>query len=535
MFSQLLNRFLEQQDSNESMILQLNQHWIDWLQPISLDKPAGEDLTYYDSFQEIKEEITKLSGVNYTLISTESETILKQNSKDIRVATYYCLACLHLDGSEGFADGLELLAGLLDKFGSSIYPSRYNVRKNAIEWLASSRFIDELNKLQPIPETCLTRIIVALNLIDTCCKELFVSEDPNHPINSPDLTALVNFFSNGLKQPSNVNKSEENTALSTPPPLSVAKSVDGEIKISSQRDLLEQARKMASFLREKPEGYLAAGRFLRVIRWDTIIDLPPADHRGKTRLPAPRTELKQQISRLITQQQWPQLFERVEGAFTENANHLWLDLQRATIMALKKMGEPYQSWADIYLTDFVLMLERLNGIEHLCFENGMPFADDETLSWIANNARIHHLDDGDSMAPIAVSGENDWNEIEKQALKLAQTENLEKAFQWLQNLPSLRSPKQRYFLQYTQARVAEQIGEYDISLKLLNGLNEQQQCITLLQWEPELLFDVKRCLLRLVKQKNQVKDGKKPNVSSQIEQLQHELMQLDPARALSLM
>ena len=246
MFSQLMSRFFGQQDSKESMILQLNQHWIDWLQPISLDKPAGEDLTYYDSFQEIKEEITKLSGVNYTLISTESETILKQNSKDIRVATYYCLARLHLDGSEGFADGLELLAGLLDKFGWSIYPSRHNIRKNAIEWLASSRFIDELNKLQPIPETCLTRIIVALNLIDTFCKELFVSEDPNNPISSPDLTALVNFFSNGLKQPINVNKSEENTALSTPPPLSVAKSVDGEIKISSQRDLLEQARKMAT-------------------------------------------------------------------------------------------------------------------------------------------------------------------------------------------------------------------------------------------------------------------------------------------------
>ena len=125
MFSQLLSRFFGQQDSKESMILQLNQHWVDWLQPISLDKPAGEDLTYYDSFQEIKEEITKLSGVNYTLISTASEIILKQNSKDIRVATYYCLARLHLDGSEGFADGLELLAGLLDKFGSP-FTSQYS-------------------------------------------------------------------------------------------------------------------------------------------------------------------------------------------------------------------------------------------------------------------------------------------------------------------------------------------------------------------------------------------------------------------------
>ena len=39
MFSQLLSRFLGQQDSKESMTLQLNQHWVDWLQPISPDKP----------------------------------------------------------------------------------------------------------------------------------------------------------------------------------------------------------------------------------------------------------------------------------------------------------------------------------------------------------------------------------------------------------------------------------------------------------------------------------------------------------------
>lgn len=536
MFSQLLNRFFGQQDPKESIAQQLNQHWADWLQPINLDKPAGEDLTYSDSFQEIKEEITKLSGINYTLIATESETILKQNSKDIRVATYYCLARLHIDGAEGFADGVELLAGLLDKFGESIYPSRHNIRKNAIEWLASSKFIDELTPLQPIPEACLTRIIVALNMIDTCCNTLFVNEDLNHPISAPDLTALVHFFTNGIKQAPNLNKTEENIEETPPsPPLSTPIRSEGEVKISSQRDLLEQARKMASFLREKPEGYLAAGRFLRVIRWDTINDLPPADHRGKTRLPAPRTELKQHISRLIIQQQWHDLFERAEAAFTESANHFWLDLQRATIIALQKMGEPYQSWADIYLTDIGLMLERLNGVEHLCFENGMPFADDETLSWISNNARIHHLDEGESMVQIAVSGENDWNEIEKQALELAHTENLEKSFQWLQNLPSLRSPKQRYFLQYTQARVAEQFGQQDVALKLLIGLNEQQQGITLLQWEPELLFDVKRCLLRLMKQKNHLKDGIKPNLSAQIEQLHHELMQLDPARALSVM
>ncbi|OCG21364.1 MULTISPECIES: type VI secretion system protein TssA [unclassified Gilliamella] len=541
MFSQLLSRFLGQQRPNELVTAELNQRWLDWLQPVTADKPAGDDLTYHDTFQEIKEEITKLSGIDYSLIVTESETILKQHSKDIRVATYYCLARLHIDGAEGFADGVELLAGLLDKFGSSIFPSRHNIRKNAVEWLANTRFVEPLTQLQPLPEPCLTRIIIALNQIDSCCQKLFVSNDPNQPISAPDLSALVHFFNNSIKN-NDKNLSvkttnvDETTSIASPASSQLQSHTNiTEMKFRSQRDLFDQARKMAAFLREKPEGYLAAGRFLRVLRWDMIIDLPPADHRGRTRLPAPRNELKQHISRLILQQQWSELFERVETAFMESANHFWLDLQRATVMSLQKMGEPYQSWADIYLTDIGLMLERLNGVERLCFENGMPFADDETLSWIANNARIHHLDEGDSMGPITVHGENDWNEIEKQALELVHNENLETAFQWLQNLPLLRSPKQRYLLQYTQARVAEQSGKQDIALNLLIGLNKQQQSLTLIQWEQELLFDVKRCLLRLIKQKNKSKEMIKPHMLELAELLQQELIQLDPARALSVM
>lgn len=538
MLSQLLSRFLGSQDPNELFTQQLNQRWSDWLQPISPEKPAGEDLTYHDTFQEIKEEIAKLSGINYSLIIAESEIILKQSSKDIRVATYYCLARLYIDGAEGFADGVELLAGLLNKFGSLIYPSRLNIRKNALEWLANARFIDQLTQVQPIPEACLTRIIVALDHIESSCQNLFVAETPNQSVSPPNLSTLVHFLNNSVKQPTKIINTEQVNAADTSNLVQTSEQQQFktvEIKISSYRDLLEQARKMASFLREKPEGYLAAGRFLRVLRWDTIIDLPSTDARGKTRLPAPRAELKQNINRLISQQQWSTLFERVEEAFMESANHFWIDLQRASVIALQNMGEPYQSWAEIYLTDIGLMLDRLNGIENLLFENNMPFADNETLNWITNNARIHHLDEEDSNTPISISADNDWNEIEKHALELVRSDNLEKAFQWIQSLPSIHSPKQRYLLRYTQARVAEQAGKKDIALKLLKGLNNQQETMTLLQWEPELLFEVKRNLLRLIKQKNQLKDSINLNLNDQIELLQHELMQLDPARTLSIM
>ncbi|RKS84473.1 type VI secretion system protein VasJ [Orbus hercynius] len=537
MLSQLLSLFFSKQDPQEAIHRRLNSEWADWLAPISAEKPVGDDLTYHDTFQEIKEEIAKLSGVDYALVMSGSETILKQHSKDIRVATYYCLARLHIDGATGFADGLELLAGLLDRFGTTLYPSRSHIRKNAIEWLANAKFTEVLTKLQPIEEVSLSRIIAALNLIDQCNKIIFSSEDPSQSAQQPDLDGLILFFSNSLKQPAKIKSSpsaDNEPVVSdthydvTPMPAS------NDAAIRSQRDLLDQARRIAAFLREKPEGYLAAGRFLRALRWDTVSHLPPMDHRGRTRLPAPRTELRHNISRLILQQQWHELFERVEAAFMENANHFWFDLQRAAVLALQKMGEPYQSWAEIYLTDIGLVLERLQGIERLTFENGTPFADDETLHWIATVARIHHLDDDSALAPIAVSGENDWNEIEKQAIDLASNDGLEKAFIWLQSLPAIRLPKQSYLLQYTQARIAEQNGKLDLALKLLVGLDDKQDSMNLSDWEPALIFDVKHHLLRLLKQKLQLKDVNKAQLNDEIERLHHELIQLDPARALTV-
>ncbi|WP_392561463.1 type VI secretion system protein TssA [Orbus sturtevantii] len=534
MLSQLLSLFFSKQDPLQTIRARLTSNWADWLAPINPAKPVGDDLTYHDIFQEIKEEVAKLSGVDYPLIISTSETILKQHSKDVRVVTYYCLARLQIDGVAGFADGLELLAGLLDKFGASLYPSRGHVRKNAIEWLANAKFTDALNKLQPIDQDSLSRIVAALNLIDCCNKSAFASEDPSQTGKIPDLDGLIRFFATGLKQPIKSQSSQKADAATQAPFNREEPNRVEDAAIRSQRDLLDQARKIAAFLREKPDGYLAAGRFLRAIRWDTVNHLPPVDSRGRTRLPAPRAELKQNISRLIIQQQWHELFERVEAAFMENANHFWFDLQRAAVLALQKMGEPYQSWAEIYLTDIGLVLERLKGIERLTFDNGTPFADDDTLHWIATTATIHHLDDDSTLTPIAIASENDWHEIEQQAVDLASSEGIEKAFFWLQSLPTIRLPKQRYLLQYTQARIAEQNGKTDLALKLLIGLDDQQASLNLQAWEPSLIFDIKQQLLRLLKQKAQLKEINKAQLADDIDRLQHQLIQLDAARALTL-
>lgn len=129
-----------QQQARERIAL-----WESWLRPISDSAPTGSDPGYDDDFQQMREEVNKLSGADTELVCQLAEKLLTNSAKDIRVATYYCWAKLHREGERGLADGLELLAGLLEGFGSQLHPQRDRSRKAALEWLASSRMIDSLS------------------------------------------------------------------------------------------------------------------------------------------------------------------------------------------------------------------------------------------------------------------------------------------------------------------------------------------------------------------------------------------------------
>ncbi|WP_038859895.1 type VI secretion system protein TssA, partial [Cronobacter sakazakii] len=119
--------------------------WEKWLQPIITTAPTGDDPGYDDDFQQIREEVNKLSGADLTLIGELAEKVLITASKDIRVATYYAWSRLHQEGEAGFAEGLELLAALLARFGTSLHPQRARSRQAALEWLAGSRVLDSLS------------------------------------------------------------------------------------------------------------------------------------------------------------------------------------------------------------------------------------------------------------------------------------------------------------------------------------------------------------------------------------------------------
>ncbi|HDR9273855.1 TPA: type VI secretion system protein TssA [Burkholderia vietnamiensis] len=498
--------------------------WNAWLLPLAGDGGVGRDPGYEDVFFELREETQKLSGIDDGLVVRSCEQLLKETGKDLRLAGYYAFARLRQDGPAGFADALELAAALVDRFGEAVLPTRAEAKKGALEMFATARVVDLLDSRGAFLPADLERALAALDVL--------VAGTSTWPeAGRPNLQPLVARFERSGEP---VRSAEAEAVASTIPSASTSTGT-----IASTRDLLDQARAMAVWLRDQENGYLPSVRLVRSVRWDTLHEVPPADAAARTRLVPPRGELRQQMKRLVLQKQWHELLERVEGAFMEGVNHLWFDLQYFQHVALDHAGAPYNAWSELLRADFALFLERLPGIERLAFNDGTPFAEDATLEWIARHAVVRDLEAGEAVAPLPVSAASegdagDWPEIEAQARDLAVREGVEAAFAWLEALPGMKTDRHRYLQRLVMARLADHAGRPDAAHALLAELDMHARSLPLVRWEPALVFEVKQQLVRALKAMSARKDADKPTLVRRIGELQAELTVLDPGRALTL-
>lgn len=504
-------------------------NWQSWLAPVSVACPTGEDPGYDDDFQRIREEVNKLSGIDTELICTLAEKLLTTTAKDIRIATYYCWARLHQDGEAGFAEGLELLAGLLQRYGMQLHPQRDRSRKAALEWLAGSRVLDSLSLFPEVIREDAQRTAGALLLISTR-----LETEPE--ASRPELNALYSGLESRLMKAGGVDAVVPQNAGNKAQlqPFTHATESDTPVlnRITSGQDLLAQARTLTGYLREQPDGWLAAHRLMKSLRHDTLRAIPAPDAEGKTRIEPPRAEQRAMLKRLYLQQSWLEILEQADSTFSRGANHLWLDLQWYIHQALVKLG--HDVLADIIIADLKGLLSRLTGLETLAFNDGTPFADEVTLNWI-NQSVLDDLSNWQD-EPVSAAGktDNDILLLEPEALDKADTDGLDATLHWLQTRPGCDSTKDKWLLRLLMARIAEQKGKIELALHLLGELDSAARSITLTQWTPALLFEVKSRRLRLLRMKATRSETDKSRLQPEMDQLLAGLIALDPASSAVL-
>ncbi|KQN64316.1 type VI secretion system protein TssA [Erwinia sp. Leaf53] len=498
--------------------------WENWLLPIPGDSPAGSDPGYDDDFQQIREEVNKLSGADTELICRLAEKLLTGSAKDIRVATCYCWAKLHREGERGLADGLELLAGLLERFGAQLHPQRDRSRKAALEWLASSRITDSLSLYPEVVREEALRTAGALLQIAQ-----LTAPEPDET--RPELGGLYGALESRLQKAGGVDALvPQNVSDSSPVVQNDAPEIS---RVTSGQDLLAQARTLAAYLREQPDGWLSAHHLMKCVRHDTLQQLPPLTGEGKTRIDAPKPDQRALLKRLYLQQSWSEMLEQADSLFGRGANHLWLDLQWYVHQALLKLGR--EKLADIIEADLKGLLSRLSGLESLAFSDGTPFADEVTIRWIQQSVTDTAGGWGEEIqAAQTGSGQDDILALEPEAVAVADNDGAEAALNWLQNRPGITTERQKWLLRLLMARVAEQYGRNALATCLLSELGTQADGITLTQWEPALLFEVRARHLRLLRLKAGRSEADKKRLAPEMEQLLAGLIRLDPARAAVL-
>ncbi len=411
--------------------------WQSWLAPISDSQPTGSDPGYDDDFQRIREEVNKISGVDTVLICQLAGQLLA-TTKDIRIVTYYCWARLHQYGEAGLADGLELLAGLLQRYGMQLYPQRDRSRKAALEWLAGTRILDSLSLFPEVVREDARRTVGALLLIDDC-----LTTEPE--TSRPDLQALWGALESRLIKGGGVDavvpQNVGNRGLAQTASRMAEYEAPVLSNITSGQDLLAQARTLTAYLRVQPDGWLAAHRLMKSLRHDTLTIIPAPDAEGKTRIEPPRADQRAMLKRLYLQQSWSEILEQADSTFSRGANHLWLDLQWYIHQALVRSGQDVL--ADIIIADLKGLLRRLTGLETLAFNDGTPFADEVTLNWINQSV----LDDmsvwQDEPVSAASGADNDILALEPEALEKADTDGLDAALHWIQTRPGTESTKEK--------------------------------------------------------------------------------------------
>lgn len=512
---------------SEALLAQTRERvalWGNWLQPAPGVSGVGEDPGYDDDFQQMREEVNKLSGADTQLIGQLAEKLLTTTAKDIRVATYYCWAKLHQEGERGFADGLELLAGLLESFGGKLHPQRERSRKAALEWLAGSRMTDSLSRYPEVAREDALRTAGALQLI----AQLMDAESDE---NRPQLDGLYSALESRLQKAGGVDAVVPQNASDNTPVVSLAHYDAPQLsRVTSGQDLLAQARTLTDYLRDQPDGWLSAHHLMKSLRHDTLHAIPAPDAAGRTRIEPPRADQRALLKRLYLQQSWSEILEQADSTFSRGANHLWLDLQWYIHQALQKQGK--DTLADIIAADLKGLLSRLTGLETLAFNDGTPFADEVTLNWVQQSVMESVGGWGvEVQTSQTSSNDDDILALEPEAVALADSKGTEAALNWLQNRPGFTTDHQKWLLRLLMARLAEQYGKNELAIHLLNELGAQADDITLAQWEPGLLFEVRARHFKLLRMKAGRSESDKARLTPVMDQLLAGLIAVDPSRA----
>jgi len=509
----------------------------DVARPFAQPRPCGRDVGYDGEFLRLKEEIDRLnavdlrvdqqqataltqqlkdahgqqrrpngngssakaSGFDAELVVSLAHAILRDHSKDLRVAAYLALGLARRDGLHGVAEGSRAIEIVVRLFWDGAFPpaARMAGRLNAIDtgigWLS-----DSLERAKPVAADR-ESLETALRAV-TSLRELSAGWD-----NERVTTRLVRFAGDlgdaVAKLPAEAPPAA--TPRRLPPRAAPTPAVerpsqsqdDSVVEQTVATPIVEEAppqppsqaldpviERAMRLLKEDPRRS-SAYRLVRVYRWEPLVQLPPSTKK-QTRIEPPPARRREYLARLYAEQNWGELILQAEESFVQHPFHFWLDLQRFTLDALGALGPEYVAAREGVLSEVKALATRLPGLAGLSFADGTRFASPESARWLEGLV---------APTPSVSDRRTDPGEADRfaDAKKRFIDGDLNGALALLEaGAVHERSDRQRFQRRACMASLCLESGQLAVARALLEELAEVVEANGLATWEPELALSV---------------------------------------------
>ncbi|MSP26740.1 MAG: type VI secretion system protein TssA [Myxococcales bacterium] len=516
---------------------------------------AGQDVSYDESFEVIKVEIEKLQSLagdacNWGVVSSTSETILRERSKDFRIAAYLAASKMRQGSLASLLDGLLLMSQLTERYWETMFPplNRIRARAGMIGWMSdqSGEAVGAI-PLKAGDAALVATIDEVSRVLDTSFREKFADHYPGMSKVRDAIREHVRRVPADAPPPPPppLPRAEGDAA---PPSASAPSGTESNYSggggggataetvnsADQARDALEPTMqlvvKIGHVLRaERPDNPVAF-RLTRFAAYLPLIQAPPATD-GVTMVPAPEDYLRQRLDALVAGQDWLTLLEEAESMATEYL--LWLDLHRYSSAAMSALGPKFTKAKDEATLQLALVLKRLPTFGQLKFSDGTPFADGQTQMWLDAEVRpVLAAGGAGGGGGSAASGPLDEpiREAREQAMKGELGEALATLGRASDAAPS---PADRFRGKLALAQLCLGAGQFDIARGQLEGLAAKIRSHDLTGWDPKLCADVYAALYAAQRGAFAGYEAP-PEAAVAMAAVFAQLCQLDPAAALKL-
>ncbi|MGP0124903.1 type VI secretion system protein TssA [Pseudomonas bubulae] len=474
----------------------LSAHYLELAKTsISKEGFSGEDVRFSSEYEGLESELSKAQSmhesgqIDWLKICENSETLLRTQSKDLRVCAWLTWGLYQRESFQGLLAGLGLVQHLCENHWAEIHPGKARTRAAALSWLVP-RLEQVLNENIPIKEQLplFRRLLEHLEGLDAACAEHLGDDAPLLLPICHRLKNMVQRAADNQPEPGLVGAAVAQVKLAATQLFTPGVPIDNEKEAhKALRAQQENARPLCTWWLKQKATDVRALRLNRTLLWLPIDAIPERNNDQISALRGlPVDKLKAYQDR-YDQAQYADLIVELEASLTKAP--FWFDGQRMVWECLQELNAE-MAMREVE-THFALFMQRLPGIIELRFHDGTPFADPATRAWISANVTPHLQT---SNAPRKVEVANSqlaWELALEEALPILRKDGLKAAVQILkQGLHSAHGGRVRFFWQFALARLCFAAKKYELAKTQLEALDQTLHDSGLQTWEPDLVLEV---------------------------------------------